>query len=227
MTENIPENPESEKKNNRVLLIVGGILLTVLLSVGITVWVISYYIFPDKFEPVVLNQKEDQKLNTKLKQFNWLSSTTSANSGTANTKLEPEKYSEKNAKREINLSERELNALLAKNTDLADKLAIDLSENLISGKLLLPMDEDFPILGGKTLKVSAGIELAFASGRPIVKLRGVSIMGVPIPNAWLGDMKNVDLINEFGHDESFWKAFADGVQDVHVTDGSFVIKLNE
>lgn len=227
MTEHVPTNAEPEQKNNRLLLIIGGVLLTILLSVGITLWVINHYIFPKKFQPVVLSQQENQQLDKKLDQFSWLGNANADSSVTENKKLEPEKYSEQGAKREINLSERELNALLAKNTDLANKLAIDLSDNLASGKLLMPMDEDFPILGGKTLKISAGMELAFANERPIIKLRGVSIMGVPIPNAWLGGLKNVDLINEFGQDEGFWKAFGDGIKEIHVAEGNLIIKLKE
>lgn len=226
MNEALLENKEPEKKN-KLLVIVGIILLTVFLSVGITLWAVNHYVFPKKFDPVVLSQQEDDNLNTKLKQFSLHSNTSYANSSIEKNKLEPEKYSEQNAKREINLSERELNALLAKNTDLANKLAIDLSENLASGKLLVPMDDDFPILGGKTLKISAGIELSFANEHPIIKLRGVSVMGIPIPNAWLGGIKNVDLINEFGQDEGFWKAFADGVDNIHVNEGNLVIKLKE
>ncbi len=220
-------NTAPEKKESRIWIIIGGILLTVLLSVGTTLWVINNYIFPNKFDPVILSKKEDNRLDTKLEQFNWLGGNSTASSDVDNKKLEPEKYSEKGAKREIRLSERELNALLAKNTDLANRLAIDLSENLASGKLLVPMDEDFPVLGGKTLKLSAGIELSFTNDRPIIKLKGVSVMGVPVPNAWLGGLKNVDLINEFGEDEGFWKSFADGVDNFHVTDGSLVIKLKE
>ncbi len=226
MQEVASENKEPEK-NNRLLLIIGAILLTVLLSVGITLWLVSHYIFPNNFDPVVLSQREDAKLNIKLEQFSRLGDVGSTSSQSGNKKLEPEKYSEQGAKRDISLSERELNALLAKNTNLANKLAIDLSENLASGKLLVPMDEDFPIVGGKTLKFSAGIELSFADQQPIIKLRGVSIMGVPIPNSWLGGMKNVDLINEFGQDEGFWKAFAEGVENIHVEEGRLVIKLKE
>ena len=224
MNQVIPENKEQEKEN-KVPMIIGGILLTVLLSVGITLWAVSHYIFPNKFDPVELSQEEDNKLSSKLDQFSWVNNTHS-NTKT-NKKLEPEKYSEKGTKREITLSERELNALLAKNTDLANKLAIDLSENLASGKLLVPMEEGFPVLGGKTLKISAGIELSFSNDRPIVKLKGVSVMGIPVPNAWLGGMKNVDLINEFGQDEGFWKTFAEGVDNIQVEDSRLVIKLKE
>lgn len=225
MSDNTQAN-QPEKKSN-LLLIIGGIFLTVCLSVALTLWVINTYIFPTKFDPVVLDHDEEVTLSSKLQQFGWSSDVVSTSDKTDDGKLRPEKYSEQGAKRNIGLTERELNALLAKNTDLADKLVIDLSENLASGKLLLPMDEDFPILGGKTLKISAGIELAFANDRPIVKLRGVSVMGVPIPNAWLGDMKNVDLVNEFGQDEGFWKSFSDGVENIHIEEGNLVIKLKE
>jgi len=218
-------NGEPEKKSKNLLFIIGGISLIIFLSVVITIWVINNYFFPKQFQPVELNQQENQKLDKKLLQFSWLADNT--NPTTKQTGLEPEKYSEQGATREISLTERELNALLAKNTDLADKLAIDLSENMASGKLLMPMDEDFPVLGGKTIKISAGMELAFANNRPIIKLKGVSIMGVPIPNAWLGGLKNVDLVNEFGQDEGFWKAFADGVEDVNIAEGNLIIRLKE
>ncbi len=227
MAETPTHTPEVEQKKSNFLLIVVIVLFTVLLSVGITIWVINHYIFPKKFDPVVLNQKEERQLDKKLEIFSWVQSSSQTKPANNNPSLQPEKYSEKGAKREISLSEREVNALLAKNTNLANKLAIDLSDNLASGKLLVPMDEDFPILGGKTLKITAGIELSFANARPIVKLRGVSIMGVPIPNAWLGGMKNVDLINEFGQDAGFWKSFAGGVENIQIAEGRLVIKLKE
>jgi hypothetical protein len=110
---------------------------------------------------------------------------------------------------------------------MARKLAIDLSDKLISAKLLVPVDPDFPILGGKTLRVNAGVEMAYQNSKPIVILKGVSIMGVPIPNAWLGGLKNIDLISEFGDQQGFWAAFAEGVDNIRVDDGLLIIKLKE
>ena len=80
-------------------------------------------------------------------------------------------------------------------------------------------------MGGRTLRVSAGVEMAFSQGRPRVILKGVTVMGVPIPNAWLGNLKNIDLIREFGDSQGFWKSFADGVEDIHVEDGRLMVKL--
>ena len=97
----------------------------------------------------------------------------------------------------------------------------------MSAKLLVPVDQDFPILGGKTLRVTGGLEIAYDNSKPIIVLRGVSIMGIPIPNAWLGGLKNIDLVKEFGTSEGFWKAFADGVENIHVVDGQLKIKLKD
>ena len=52
-------------------------------------------------------------------------------------------------------------------------------------------------------------------------------MGVPLPNAWLGGLKNIDLIQEFGADPGFWKGFADGVAAIEVREGSLRIVLKE
>ncbi len=186
-----------------------------------SVLAIKHYLFPDHFTPVSLSERETRRLNEKLERLHL----PTLSNGNDSSVLTPEPYSEKNANREVSFSEREVNAFIAHNTDLADKLAIDFSDNLASAKLLMPLDPDFPMLGGKTLKLSAGVEIAFRNGRPIVKLRGVSAWGVPVPNAWLGNLKNVDLISEFGSSGGVWQAFADGVEYIQVSDGRLVVKL--
>jgi len=204
------------------------VLVTMLVTVGVTLMVVKYYFFPSEFKPVQLSVKEEQVLNAKLDRLESLDAAYQPRRGAVESgALEPEAYSEVGADRSIRFSERELNSLLAKNTDLARKLAIDLSDNLMSAKLLVPVDEDFPVMGGKILKVRAGVELAYRNEKPIVILKGVSIMGVPIPNAWLGGLKNIDLVEEFGSTDGFWKAFSDGVQDIRIVEGDLQIELKE
>jgi len=208
-----------------------GITIIVLALIVGGVWLLKGYFFPNEFKPVSLSSKETQVLNEKLAQLNLPAieaAGSNINSSTANGQtLEPEPYSEINASREITFSEREINAMVAHNTDLADKLAIDLSDNLASAKLLMPLDPDMPLFGGKTLNLKAGIELAFNEGKPIVKLRGVSAWGVPVPNAWMGNIKNIDLVNEFGGNGGFWQSFADGIDFMKVSEGQLIVKLKE
>lgn len=206
------------------------VLLFVLLAVALTAaasyFVFKAILFPKAFRPVRLDAREEQALQRKLDRLDFGEPAAVAPE-TASGALEPEPYDENGADRTLRFTERELNALLAKNTDLADKLAIDLSPDLISLKLILPLEEDVPVLGGKTLRVRAGATFRYADGRPVVLLKGVSVMGIPLPNAWMGGLKNVDVVGEFGGDEGFWKTFADGVESLRVEDGVVAIALKE
>ncbi len=226
--------PASNRSMWKTILLVAAIAAATAL---VTVWLTSRYLFPREFKPVALDAREKKTLEAKIDRLDQMrpagpfarepAAGGSKNGPQPADKLEPEPYSEEGARREVTFTERELNALIAANTDLARKLAIDLSENLASAKLLVPLDPDMPFFGGKTLKVSAGLELRFAEGRPVVALRGISLWGVPIPNAWLGGIKNLDLVKEFSGQGGFWQAFAAGVEDIHIEDERLTVRLRE
>jgi len=207
------------------------VLLAIMLTLGISFWVGYQFLFPGEFTPVTLNPKEQRILDQKLQHLEALQATPAVKRksppASREPALEPEPYSEAGASREINFSEKELNALIATNTDLASRLAVDLSDNLASAKLLVPVDPAAPLLGGKTIKLTAGMEVSYADGKPVVVLKGVSVWGVPLPNAWLGGMKNIDLVQEFGTEQGFWQAFAEGVEEIEVKEGKVRIRLKE
>lgn len=210
------------------------VIFTIVTTIAGTYWILKTYIFPTAFIPVVLDTKEEKTLQEKLQAIGYDSEFLArpkhkkeSTETSEDSFLEPEPYSEKGALRQISFTERELNALLAKNTDLAQRLAIDFASNLISAKFLLPLEEDFPVLGGKTLRFNAGLGMAYLHDKPVVVLKGVSIMGIPIPNAWLGGLKNIDLVSEFGIEPGFWKSFSEGIEDIQVTEGQISIKLKE
>lgn len=206
------------------LQVTGIVLAVVAVTIVATLWAVKVWLFPSAFTPVTLSAREEKVLEAKLARLERIGQ---HRSGAQAADLLPEAYSEEGASREITLSERELNAMLAKNTDLARRLVIDLSDDLASAKLLVHLDEDFPVLGGRVVKVTAGLGLRYAQGRPVVVLKGGSVMGVPMPNAWLGGMKNVDLVREFGEGEGFWRSFAAGVDDIRVSEGQLRIRLKE
>lgn len=236
--------PGNGFSGKQVFLIV---LITLLVAVVLTYFVLQRYVFAKEFKPVHLSQNENVVLNQKLQALGFQPETTVAtnknkkkglwasqaeknnndNEQEGEPDLNPEPYKEEASKRTINFSEKELNAMLANNTNMAKRVAIDLANDLASAKMIIPMDPDFPIIGGKTIRVNTGLGLSFANDRPVVILKGVSIMGVPIPNAWLGNLKNVDLVQEFGLQSGFWKTFAAGVEYINVQDGKLQIKLKE
>jgi len=230
-----PLTPTTSREVRRLgcLPVLALLIAAVVVTAIVTLWAAKRYLFPSEFRPVTLSAQEETVLDAKLERLDPLHRGRPGQPGhvppgrAEEPALAPEPYSEAGASRSITFTERELNALLAKNTELARKLAIDLADDLVSAKLLVPMDEDFPVLGGKVLKARAGVELAYRDGRPIVVLKGITIMGVPLPNAWLGGIKNIDLVKEFGGEAGFWKSFADGVDHIRVSEGRLEIELKE
>lgn len=198
----------------------GIVVITMFVTIAVGYFVVTRYLFPTEFTPVTLSDREQARLDHKLNRIGI--QTEGRNNNRA---LEPEKYSEAEANREVFFSEKEINALIAHNTDLASKLAIDLSDNLASAKLLIDLDPDLPMVGGKTLKVTAGLELRIDSRNPRAVLKGVSVWGVPLPNDWLGNLKNIDLLREFGDAGGFWQAVRNGVEEIEITDGKVRVKL--
>ena len=224
--------PAKRYSGSQVFAIVLGVFFV---TVVVTVLVVRFFFFPPPFSPVELNDREKRELAGKLDVIEEASGVSLMDMFggvrddelTPEGYLKPEPYSENEGNREIYLTEREINALLANNTDLAKKATVDLSRDLLSARLLIPVDSDFPVLGGKTLRVRAGLELSYREGRPVVKLRGISLMGVPLPNAWLGGLKNVDLVEEFGGGPGFWNGFSEGIDTIEVKEGKLYLRLRE
>lgn len=209
------------------------ILIAVVLAAGLTFWFLRTYVYAAPFEPVTLSQKDQRRLDDKLMALGLdpadllPDAQRSPDRFDDSGRLISEKYTEDPGKRTVQLTERELNALIASSPEMARRFAVDLSDSLASAKLLIPVDPEFPVLGGKTIRVTAGLELDYRNQTPIVILRGVSVMGVPVPNAWLGNLKNVDLVREFGGGPGFWRSFAAGIDTIDVEDGSVRLRLKE
>ena len=220
-------NGQGQKKRLSGIKIFFLVIVIAVVTSILTVWLFTLYFFPKQFKPVELSKSESQALSDKLDRLDPTTRPKTGPAGKNGKALTPEKYSEDAASRHITFSERELNALLATNADLAEKFAIDLSDNLASAKLILPLDPDLPILGGKTLKLNACLELRYEDAKPVVMLRGISLWGVPIPNSWIGGIKNVDLVKEFGSESGFWKAFSEGIEFIRVEDGKLSVQLKE
>ena len=241
MTET-PSHPE--KSHSRISVGPLGITLIVLATVAITLaaGVIGarYWLFPERFEPVQLDAAEQQVLDQKLASLGVQTERPRADDRfaprpeefDAEGRLSPEPYRDADGPRKVHFDERELNAIIARDPELARRLAIDLSRDLVSVKLLVPLPPDFPVMGGQTLRLNAGAEVrevATPGGqtRLAVIVTGVSLWGVPLPNAWIGGLKGVDLVEQFGDDPGFWQALADGVESVQVEEGELVLRLAE
>lgn len=208
----------------RTLCVLAAVLIVMAV---LSIWWVRHNLYASPFSPTELSQSEQQVLDVKLDRLEQASPGVDRTGTDRRGRLEPEPYREDDAKRTIVLSEKELNSLIAQDEAAARRVALDLSQGMVSVKLLIPVDRDFPVLGGKTLRLSCGIHLGYEAGKPVVAVRGVNMGGVPIPNAWLGNIKNVDLVREFGGQGGFWDLFSEGVEDLRISEGSLTIRLKE
>ena len=200
------------------------VLLAVLVLVA--VWV-RQNVYASKFTPVTLTREENAVLQDKLARLRQEEPVPASSEAVPGKPLSPEPYTEEGASRQVQLSERELNALIAGTPDVAEKVAVDLSDDLISVKLVLPVEDEVPVLGGKTFRIHLGLAVRYEGEKPYIALKGVSLGGIPLPNAWLGYLKNVNLVEEFGSGDGFWRIFSGGVRTIEVRQGRMRITLKE
>lgn len=207
------------------------VCLAVLATALVTAWWVNQYLYAATFEPTRLTVFEQHSLDRKMSQLGQIENPRTSSPNPRGTPsdhpLEPEPYSEEGASREIRLTEREVNALIAKDGDMGKHVAVDLAENLVSIKLVVPVNDEVPVVGGKTLKLNFGVELSYVNGKPVVAMQGISLGGVPLPRAWWGDIKHLNLVEEFGGSGGFWDQFAKGVQDLKIQDHQLLVILNE
>jgi hypothetical protein len=201
-----------------VLLIFIVILLVAILG---SMWWLKRNMYAAEFKPTRLTPAEQITLDAKVRILDQ----TTVPSITPDN--EPEPYVETPESRRISFSEKELNALLARDADIARRVFIDLSDDLLSVKVIAPMDQEIPLVGGKTFKLNIGLTLRYDDGKPTVIIRGVSLGGIPLPGAWWGDIKNKNLVEVFGQDGGFWDTFSKGVEYLEVKDGQFILHLKE
>lgn len=201
-----------------VLLVVIVILLVAILG---SMWWLKRNLNASEFKPTQLNPAEQVTLDAKVRRFDQ------STEPSVSPEDGPEPYEETPESRKISFSEKELNALLARDDDIARRVFIDLSDDLLSVKVITPTSEDLPLFGGKTLKLTMGLTLRYEKERPIVIVRGLSLGGIPLPSAWWGEIKNKNLVAVFGRDGGLWDLFAQGVEFLEVKDGKLVLHLKE
>ena len=234
----VSEGPGSRARRFSCMQVLALLAVAMVVAAAFTGWWVNHYLYASPLTPTELTPKEQKMLNAKLAALDAAAGRETALGArggvrqgrrplSPDDRLVPEPYSEEGARREVAFTERELNAIIASDPEMARRVAADLADELISLKLVIPVEEDFPVLGGKTVRLNLGLQLAYRNNRPVVALKGISLGGVPLPNAWLGNLKNVNLVEEFGTEGGFWTLFADGVENLSVEEGNLRIRLKE
>ena len=137
------ESSAPKKKRFGCLHVLGIVLVAVLISILATGWWVKHNIYASTFANTTLSESEEVAFSDKLARLEAASGS-GAPVATDNRGPATEAYSEEGANREIRITERELNAVIDKNPEWADKVSVDLSNDLLSIVLLLPLDEECP-----------------------------------------------------------------------------------
>jgi hypothetical protein len=210
---------ESKKRTfgcSQVLIIV---LVAMLVSAGLTFWWVKRNLYPKDFTPVALSQVEKEVLDEKVKKLEEI----------ADGRLTPEEYDDSTGSKVIDLTERELNYLIVKDSpELAEKIAVKLTKNLVSLKIVTTVDEDSPfeLLAGRKIRVNVGLKVDFDSPQPEISLKGVTLGGISLPSEWLGNLKNKNLIDDLKEGDEMGKILA-GVKSLKVEDGKVRMELKD
>ncbi|MEM0896016.1 MAG: arginine N-succinyltransferase [Verrucomicrobiota bacterium] len=206
------------------------ILVVMVITAGLTAWWVKRHLYATALKPVELTVVEEKKLDEKIETLeSEVTFLDDAGRQEGEPDLRPAPGGDGDEeKRELEFTEREINGLLNReNPELGEKVYVDLMQDAASVRVIVPIEEDVPFLGGKTLRIKVNLSLSYGDNQLAASVRRVSLGGIPLPNAWLGNIKDKDLVSEFGEEGSFWKSFSDGIEGLEVQEDKIWVKLAE
>jgi len=232
MNTHLFEAEEPKKRRFGCLHVLGIVLIVMVVTALLTAWWIKSNIYAARIETPVLNAEEQQVLDSKLAKLTEPAGQEAVSTDAAPAKAEfatkPGEFSDdEEFKYELTISEKELNAMIADEPELAGHVKVDFGEDSISLTVLIPVDEEMFLVGGTTIRLRVDVTLRYEDQKPVFAFHHISVGGIPIPGAWLGDLKDVNLAEAFDEEGGFWDQFAAGIADIKVQDGQLWVKLRE
>ena len=213
-----------------ILIILGAVLLTAGLAVGGTVWWIKHNFDPSPMKPVVLSEKEQLAFDSKLTAF--VDPPNSAlppaiPSVPAEAPVPPKPAEPGAENRTLIITEREVNAYLAKQ-NLGEHVTVYFGEGQLAAGIIVSAPPDFPLLAGQKVRVRLTLGTGFSPQQKLsFVMEDLSVGGISLPNAWLGDLKGVDLIAKNLEKDPAIQRFLAGIQELDIHPGSLRVVLNK
>jgi len=199
-------------------MVVGVLLLGCGLTAAASALWVKHNIYASPMQPVRLNVAEQQTLDAKLQTLENPSATEPAKV------LNPEEQA-----RTLTLSQKEINAYLAEQ-NLGDRVRVDLGEGKVSATVIVPVPEDsgLPLISGTTLRLTMSVNAVMNAEKKLaITLTDVRVGGISLPNAWLGDLKGMNLVaDDVGTDPAVQRFLA-GIKEMEIHPEGLRVLLNE
>jgi hypothetical protein len=126
----------------------------------------------------------------------------------------------------IRLTEREINGLLNDNTDLGERVKIELARDAVNAYIALTLPPDFPIAPGRTLRVKGRIRASVGEGgKPVAMLEDLSVFGLSLPQAWI-PVKGRNLLEETSATGEAGPLLR-GIKSLRIEPGALVLEVND
>ena len=227
-TESLEQNATVRERSSRLPWILVLLLSVLLLAAGLR---IHYLMQAQRDAVVTLTAAEQSVLDEKLERLRTaafgtvppaaaLPETLEEDAAEPDAVAVPQIYEEDPERRLVRFTEREMNAAIGRDPTLAGRTALRLSPGQVSSTFLVDVPEKMPVVGGRRLRVQAGLHLVTEGDRVQARLIGVSVSGIPLPNAWLGGLKGTDLLEGSG-----LGALGAGIETVEVGEGWVALRL--
>jgi hypothetical protein len=206
----------------RTLLIVCCVVLGLCgITAAATAWWVKRNVYAANFKPVMLTQQEQTVFDQKVEQIKTALPVETA-SHTPAAPVDPDV-----AKRTLSVTEKEINAYIAQQ-GLGEQLKVRLTDGIAVAEVIAPVDPGVAFIGGKTFR----IQIALAAGmKPddkfALSIADVSIGGVPIPNAWLGDIKGVNMLADSSNTDPVVSRFMAGIKEFEIKSGVVRVLLSK
>ncbi|MEK7952579.1 hypothetical protein [Luteolibacter soli] len=212
MSESPSSPPPVPQKKSCLVPVLIGIIAVLVAVIGVIWW------NNRPIKPVQLSAEEKMVVQQKVEAIQQVEK------GSAPTPPKPGEPTYEKGKKEIVLTERELNGLLNEHTTLGQKLKLELATDAVHARYETDLDPDVPIVGGKKLKARARFIVKTAEGNPSLVLDDFTLWGVSLPNEWLGQLKGRDILREILGGKGGRIA---GIEEMTVSPGELRIKLKE
>lgn len=215
MNQHPPVLPPAEIQQGRSswrkkLLITGVVVLGVCgISAGSAALWYNYNFNASSFRPIQLTAAEQQVVEQKMAE------------------LEGELPASDPSKT-IVLNEREINGFLEQQ-GLGETVKVQIKKDGVGATFLVPVDEQVALIGGHTIRLNVAFNTKLDDSKKfMLSLADVNVGGISLPNAWLGNIKGLNLLADSGNEGlPMVNAFAAGIKALHMKNGEMRLVLND